>query len=245
MMIRIACAGAGITFGMVETFEACIERGKLVPLLEDFCPLFQGFTSKSQAPAPAAEAAGAGGASSHLRQAADRVGHPRLISADCLRFPGPSHSLRLGLPWPCGQSPDLATQAVGERGKNIGELRRGFRRRQRYLQASRTGGRIALYPWMRRRIGIVGRLQSGDNLCADLGQGLPRIGSGMAGRGGGFGWRHHLRSRVGLDIRFEIFRGSRLAGGDEVRHLLGRRHGLAFTHAPGDVLHFLHEPGET
>jgi DNA-binding transcriptional LysR family regulator len=43
MMIRMACAGAGITFGMVETFQPYIERGELVPLLEDFCPPFPGF----------------------------------------------------------------------------------------------------------------------------------------------------------------------------------------------------------
>lgn len=43
MMIRMACAGAGITFGMVETFQSYIERGELVPLLEDFCPPFPGF----------------------------------------------------------------------------------------------------------------------------------------------------------------------------------------------------------
>ncbi|AXA40848.1 LysR family transcriptional regulator [Rhizobium leguminosarum] len=43
MMIRMACAGAGITFGMAETFQSYIERGELVPLLEDFCPPFPGF----------------------------------------------------------------------------------------------------------------------------------------------------------------------------------------------------------
>ncbi|MBB4235203.1 LysR family transcriptional regulator [Rhizobium esperanzae] len=43
MMIRMACAGAGITFGMVETFGPYIKRGELVPLLEDFCPPFPGF----------------------------------------------------------------------------------------------------------------------------------------------------------------------------------------------------------
>jgi len=43
MMIRMACAGAGITFGMMETFQPYIDRGELVPLLEDFCPPFQGF----------------------------------------------------------------------------------------------------------------------------------------------------------------------------------------------------------
>lgn len=42
-MIRMACAGAGVTFGMVETFQPYIARGDLVPLLEDFCPPFQGF----------------------------------------------------------------------------------------------------------------------------------------------------------------------------------------------------------
>ena len=43
MMIRMACAGAGITFGMVETFEPYVGRGELIPLLEDFCPPFPGF----------------------------------------------------------------------------------------------------------------------------------------------------------------------------------------------------------
>ncbi|RUM27364.1 LysR family transcriptional regulator [Rhizobium vallis] len=43
MMIRMACAGAGITFGMVETFQPYFDRGELVPLLEDFCPPFPGF----------------------------------------------------------------------------------------------------------------------------------------------------------------------------------------------------------
>ncbi|CAN7411003.1 LysR family transcriptional regulator [Phyllobacterium sp. LjRoot231] len=43
MMIRMACAGAGITFGMVDTFRSYIDRGELVPLLETFCPPFPGF----------------------------------------------------------------------------------------------------------------------------------------------------------------------------------------------------------
>jgi DNA-binding transcriptional LysR family regulator len=43
MMIRMACAGAGITFGMVETFQPYFARGELVPLLEDYCPPFAGF----------------------------------------------------------------------------------------------------------------------------------------------------------------------------------------------------------
>lgn len=43
MMIRMACAGAGITFGMFETFQPYFARGELVPLLEDYCPAFAGF----------------------------------------------------------------------------------------------------------------------------------------------------------------------------------------------------------
>ncbi|GGB04907.1 LysR family transcriptional regulator [Brucella endophytica] len=43
MMIRMACAGAGITFGMVETFEPYFAHGELVPLLEEYCPPFPGF----------------------------------------------------------------------------------------------------------------------------------------------------------------------------------------------------------
>ncbi len=43
MMIRMACAGAGITFGMVETFERYVADGRLIPLLEEFCPPFDGF----------------------------------------------------------------------------------------------------------------------------------------------------------------------------------------------------------
>lgn len=43
VMIRLACAGAGLTFGMEETFRPYIERSELVPLLEEFCPPFPGF----------------------------------------------------------------------------------------------------------------------------------------------------------------------------------------------------------
>jgi DNA-binding transcriptional LysR family regulator len=43
MMIRMASAGVGITFGMYETFEPYFARGELVPLLEDYCPPFAGF----------------------------------------------------------------------------------------------------------------------------------------------------------------------------------------------------------
>lgn len=43
LMIKLAVAGAGITFGMEESFRAWIDRGELVPILEDFCPRFAGF----------------------------------------------------------------------------------------------------------------------------------------------------------------------------------------------------------
>ncbi|MDX3973750.1 LysR family transcriptional regulator [Shinella sp.] len=43
LMIKLAIAGAGITFGMQETFRPAIERGELVPILEDFCAGFPGF----------------------------------------------------------------------------------------------------------------------------------------------------------------------------------------------------------
>ena len=43
LMIKLAIAGAGITCGMEESFNAAIGRGELVPLLEEFCPPFAGF----------------------------------------------------------------------------------------------------------------------------------------------------------------------------------------------------------
>jgi DNA-binding transcriptional LysR family regulator len=43
VMVRTACAGGGLTFGMEETFRPYLERGELVPLLEEFLPPFQGF----------------------------------------------------------------------------------------------------------------------------------------------------------------------------------------------------------
>jgi DNA-binding transcriptional LysR family regulator len=43
LMIRLACAGAGITFGMEETFKPWIDRGELMPVLADYCPQFPGF----------------------------------------------------------------------------------------------------------------------------------------------------------------------------------------------------------
>jgi DNA-binding transcriptional LysR family regulator len=43
LMIRMARAGGGITFGMEATFRPYIARGELVPLLEEFLPPFPGF----------------------------------------------------------------------------------------------------------------------------------------------------------------------------------------------------------
>jgi DNA-binding transcriptional LysR family regulator len=43
LMIRVACAGSGITFGMADTFQAWIERGELVPVLSEYCTPFAGF----------------------------------------------------------------------------------------------------------------------------------------------------------------------------------------------------------
>lgn len=43
LMIKLAVAGAGITFGMEESFRPAIDRGELIPLLEDYCPYFSGF----------------------------------------------------------------------------------------------------------------------------------------------------------------------------------------------------------
>ena len=43
VMIRLACADAGFTFGMEETFRPYLERGELVPVLEAFLPSFPGF----------------------------------------------------------------------------------------------------------------------------------------------------------------------------------------------------------
>ncbi len=43
LMIKMACAGAGITFGMADTFRPYIARGELIPVLEDFFAPFAGF----------------------------------------------------------------------------------------------------------------------------------------------------------------------------------------------------------
>ncbi len=43
LMIRLAIAGAGITFGMEESFRPAIARSELIPILEAYCPYFPGF----------------------------------------------------------------------------------------------------------------------------------------------------------------------------------------------------------
>ncbi|RKD87372.1 LysR family transcriptional regulator [Kushneria marisflavi] len=43
LMIRVALAGGGMTFGMEETFLPWIERGQLVTVLDDWLPPFAGF----------------------------------------------------------------------------------------------------------------------------------------------------------------------------------------------------------
>lgn len=43
LMIRLACAGGGLTFGMEESFSPWLERGELVPILVRYCPSFPGF----------------------------------------------------------------------------------------------------------------------------------------------------------------------------------------------------------
>ncbi|MBS4046774.1 MAG: LysR family transcriptional regulator [Alphaproteobacteria bacterium] len=43
VMVRTACAGGGLTFGMEETFLPYIRRGELESVLEDYCPRFAGF----------------------------------------------------------------------------------------------------------------------------------------------------------------------------------------------------------
>ncbi|MCD2317598.1 LysR family transcriptional regulator [Sphingomonas sp. IC-11] len=43
LMIRMACAGAGLTFGMAESFRSWIAKGELLSVLDDYCPAFPGF----------------------------------------------------------------------------------------------------------------------------------------------------------------------------------------------------------
>ncbi len=43
LMIKLALSGAGISFGMEDSFRPFVKSGELVPLLEEFCPEFPGF----------------------------------------------------------------------------------------------------------------------------------------------------------------------------------------------------------
>ncbi|MCR0980699.1 LysR family transcriptional regulator [Roseomonas populi] len=43
LMIRMALAGAGLTFGMEESFRPFLDSGELVAVLEPYCPAFPGF----------------------------------------------------------------------------------------------------------------------------------------------------------------------------------------------------------
>jgi DNA-binding transcriptional LysR family regulator len=43
LMIKLVAAGAGVRFGMEDSFQPAIARGELVPILEEFCPRFPGF----------------------------------------------------------------------------------------------------------------------------------------------------------------------------------------------------------
>ncbi|MGX5845486.1 LysR family transcriptional regulator [Mesorhizobium sp. PL10] len=43
LMVKLAVAGAGISFGMEESFRPAMERGELIPVLENYCPHFAGF----------------------------------------------------------------------------------------------------------------------------------------------------------------------------------------------------------
>ncbi len=43
LMVKLARAGAGITFGMEDTFRPDLESGALVSVLDAFCPPFPGF----------------------------------------------------------------------------------------------------------------------------------------------------------------------------------------------------------
>jgi DNA-binding transcriptional LysR family regulator len=43
LMIRLACAGVGLTIGLEESFRPYLDRGELVAVLDKHCPPFAGF----------------------------------------------------------------------------------------------------------------------------------------------------------------------------------------------------------
>ena len=66
-------------------------------------------------------------------------------------LPHPSALVTKGRTRTCLPSFAPSPQGVCKHRKNIGKLSRRFRRRQRHLEARRSGGRITLDPWMRYR----------------------------------------------------------------------------------------------
>lgn len=140
----------------------------------------------------------------------------------------------------------LAPQVVRERRERIGELSRGFRWRQRYFEVLRARGWIALDPWMRRSVGVVGSRHSSNKLRTDLHQGLPRIWTCITRWGSGpTGPRDRHFTSADIYIRVYIFHESGVIGTDATFYFLGRGHGLALTHTPGDIFHIPHEAAET
>ena len=95
---------------------------------------------------------------------------------------------------------------------------------------------------MLRGAGIVGCRQSGDKSHTDLHQGLPRIETCIAPRCSN-AVSPSDRHLVSADdfIRICILHHFGVIGCDDIHDFLSRRHGLALTHAPGDVFHVLHE----
>jgi DNA-binding transcriptional LysR family regulator len=43
LMVRLACAGVGLTVGLEESFRPYLDRGELVTVLDKYCPPFSGF----------------------------------------------------------------------------------------------------------------------------------------------------------------------------------------------------------
>jgi DNA-binding transcriptional LysR family regulator len=43
LMIRLACAGTGLTIGLEDSFRPYLDRGELVTVLDPYCPPFSGF----------------------------------------------------------------------------------------------------------------------------------------------------------------------------------------------------------
>ena len=54
LMVRLACAGVGLTIGLEESFRPYLDRRELVTVLDNYCPPFAGFFLyyPKRAPAP-------------------------------------------------------------------------------------------------------------------------------------------------------------------------------------------------